>query len=140
MVLCLKYSPSTLYHPGNILLQTMLINSEVLLVPNILGLLLYLVHGALTSQVYASSAVLQMNKDIQKLWHYAALQWHKVTTKYPEYQCVTSRSVGDGWINSHTGIHGIRALRIPFLRTNRVDILKEINVQGKKIIVRQSIR
>jgi hypothetical protein len=43
-------------------------------------------NGALTSQVYESSAVLQMNKDIQKLWRYAALQWHNVTTKLPENQ------------------------------------------------------
>jgi hypothetical protein len=36
MALCLKHSVLTVYHPGNILFQTMLINSEVLLVPNIL--------------------------------------------------------------------------------------------------------
>jgi hypothetical protein len=47
---------------------------------------LYLESGALTSQVYASSAVLHMNKGIQKLWRYAALQWHNVTTKHPEYR------------------------------------------------------
>jgi hypothetical protein len=34
MVLCLKHSVLTLYHPGNILFQTMLVNSNVLLVPN----------------------------------------------------------------------------------------------------------
>jgi hypothetical protein len=42
--------------------------------------------GALTSQVYASSAVLQLNKNIKKLWHYAALEWHNVATKHREYQ------------------------------------------------------
>jgi hypothetical protein len=42
--------------------------------------------GALTSQVYASSAVLQMNKAIQKVWRYAALQWHNVATNHPENQ------------------------------------------------------
>jgi hypothetical protein len=36
MALCLKHSVMTLYHPGNILFQTMLVNSDVLLVPNIL--------------------------------------------------------------------------------------------------------
>jgi hypothetical protein len=36
MVLCLKHSVLTLYHPENILFQTMLVNSDVLLVPNIL--------------------------------------------------------------------------------------------------------
>jgi hypothetical protein len=46
--------------------------------------LLYLENGALTSQVYASSAALQMNKDIQKVWRYDALQWHNVATKHPE--------------------------------------------------------
>jgi hypothetical protein len=39
---------------------------------------------------------LQMNKDIQKVWRYAALQWHNVTTKHPEYHSITSRSVVDG--------------------------------------------
>jgi hypothetical protein len=58
--------------------------------------LLYFKIGALTSQVYASSAVLQINKDIQKVWHYAAIQWHNVTTKHPENQWITSRSVVDG--------------------------------------------
>jgi hypothetical protein len=58
--------------------------------------LLYFEIGALTSQLYESSTVLQMNKDIQKVWRYVALQWHNVTTKYPEYQWITSRSVVDG--------------------------------------------
>jgi hypothetical protein len=40
----------------------------------------YFESRALTSQVYASSAVLQMNKDIQRVWRYVALQWHNVTT------------------------------------------------------------
>jgi hypothetical protein len=35
--------------------------------------LLYLESRALTSQLYAASAVLQMNKDIYKLWRYALL-------------------------------------------------------------------
>jgi hypothetical protein len=48
--------------------------------------LLYLESRALTSQVYAAFAVLQMNKDIHKLWRYAVLQWHNVTTKHREYQ------------------------------------------------------
>jgi hypothetical protein len=48
--------------------------------------LLYFEIGALTSQVYATFAVLQTNKDIQKVWHYVALQWHNVTTKHPENQ------------------------------------------------------
>jgi hypothetical protein len=48
--------------------------------------LLYFEIGVLTSQLYASSAVLQMNKDIQKVWRYVALQWHNVTTKRPKYQ------------------------------------------------------
>jgi hypothetical protein len=54
----------------------MLINSEVLLVPNIVdafdifGKLL-----SLTSKVYASPLELQPNKVILKLWHYAAFQW-----------------------------------------------------------------
>jgi hypothetical protein len=36
MAVCLKISVLTTYHPGNMLFQTMLINSEVLLVPTIL--------------------------------------------------------------------------------------------------------
>jgi hypothetical protein len=36
MALCLKHSVLTLYHLVNILFQTMLKNSDVLLVPNIL--------------------------------------------------------------------------------------------------------
>jgi hypothetical protein len=47
---------------------------------------MYLESYALTSQVYASSAELQMNKDIQKVWRYAAVQWHNVTIKHPENQ------------------------------------------------------
>jgi hypothetical protein len=34
MALFLKHSVLTLYHPGNILFQTMLVNSDVQLVPN----------------------------------------------------------------------------------------------------------
>jgi hypothetical protein len=87
MALSIKHSIFTLFHPGNILFQTIVTNSEVLLVPNILDRPLpYFESRALTSQVYASSAMLQMNKDIQKVWRYAALQWHNVTTKHPEYQ------------------------------------------------------
>jgi hypothetical protein len=49
--------------------------------------LLYFEIGALTSQLEASpSAVFQINKGIQKVWRYAALQWHNVTTKHPENQ------------------------------------------------------
>jgi hypothetical protein len=84
MALCLKHSVLTIYHFGNILFQTMLVNSEVLLVPNILDPPAVFRNGALTSQLYSFSAVLQMNKDIQKVWRYVALQWHNVTTKYPE--------------------------------------------------------
>jgi hypothetical protein len=36
MALCLIHSVLTLHHPGNILFQTMLVNSDVLLVTNIL--------------------------------------------------------------------------------------------------------
>jgi hypothetical protein len=36
MALCLKHTVLTLFHPGNILFQTMIINSDVLFVPNIL--------------------------------------------------------------------------------------------------------
>jgi hypothetical protein len=36
MALCLKHSILTIFHPGNILFQTMLLNSNVLLLPNIL--------------------------------------------------------------------------------------------------------
>jgi hypothetical protein len=86
MALCLKRTVLTIFRPGNILFQTIIVNSNVLLVPNILDPLLYFEIGALTSQVYASSAVLQMNKDIQKVWRYAALQWHNVTAKHPENQ------------------------------------------------------
>jgi hypothetical protein len=39
---------------------------------------------------------LQMNKDIQKVWRYDALQWHNVATKHPENKWITSRSVVDG--------------------------------------------
>jgi hypothetical protein len=48
--------------------------------------LLYFEIGALTSQLYASSTVLQMNKDIHKVYSYVALQWHNVTRKHPENQ------------------------------------------------------
>jgi hypothetical protein len=36
MALCLKHSVFTLYRPANILFQSMLINSKVLLLPNLL--------------------------------------------------------------------------------------------------------
>jgi hypothetical protein len=36
MALCLKHSVLSSFHPRNILLQTMIVNSDVLLVPNIL--------------------------------------------------------------------------------------------------------
>jgi hypothetical protein len=36
MALCLKRTVLTLFHPGNILFQTITVNSDVLLVPNIL--------------------------------------------------------------------------------------------------------
>jgi hypothetical protein len=36
MALCLKHSVLTLYHPGNMLFQTMFVNFDVLLVPNML--------------------------------------------------------------------------------------------------------
>jgi hypothetical protein len=86
MALCIKHSPSSLHHPGNILFQTMFINSDVLVVPNILGPLPYFESRVLTSQFYASTAVLQMSNGIQKLWHYATLQWHNLTTEHSEYQ------------------------------------------------------
>jgi hypothetical protein len=60
----------------------MLTNSDVLLVPNMLDPPAIFGSRALTSQVYAFSAVLQMNKDIQKVWRYAANQWHDVITKH----------------------------------------------------------
>jgi hypothetical protein len=60
MVLCLDYSVLALNHSRNILFQTMVINSDVLFVPNYLG------SNALTSKVCASSAVLQLNKGTQK--------------------------------------------------------------------------
>jgi hypothetical protein len=59
MALCLKHTVYTLYRPGNILFQVI-------------------------GQVYASSAVLQINTDIQKVWRYDSLQWHNVTIKHPE--------------------------------------------------------
>jgi hypothetical protein len=36
MALCLKHSVMTLYKPENVLFQTMLVNSDVLLVPDML--------------------------------------------------------------------------------------------------------
>jgi hypothetical protein len=96
MALCLKDTILTLFHPGNTLFQIMIVNSDVLLVPNMSDPLAIFRNWCLTSQVYASSAVLQMNKDIQKIWRYAALQWHNVTTKHPENQGIISRSVVDG--------------------------------------------
>jgi hypothetical protein len=42
MAFCLKYSVLTLYHPGNIFFETMLINSFGLLVRNILDPLAYI--------------------------------------------------------------------------------------------------
>jgi hypothetical protein len=85
MALCLKHSVLTLYHPGNVLIQTMLINCEFYWYKLYYIPLLYVENGAPTSRVYASSIVLQMSKDIQKEWRFAALQWHNVTTKHPEY-------------------------------------------------------
>jgi hypothetical protein len=84
MALCLKHSVLTLYHPGNILFQAMPLNFDVLLPPNILDPLAIFPNWRSHLQVYASSAVLQMNKDIQKVWRYATLEWHNITTKDPE--------------------------------------------------------
>jgi hypothetical protein len=81
----------------------------------------------------ASSAVLQMNKDIHKVWRYAVLQWHNVTTKYPEYQWITSRSVVDGKTTMHTLLYGIRVSKIP-LPSQKSGWYTEINVQvGNKL-------
>jgi hypothetical protein len=86
MALCLKYSVLAHRHSENILFRTMLTNSVGLFVTNdITSHLLYLESDALTSQVYTSSAVLQLNKVIRKLWRYDALQWHTFTTKLREY-------------------------------------------------------
>jgi hypothetical protein len=51
--------------------------------------------SALISKVYASPAVLQLIKEIKKLWIYVALQWHDVGTKYHEYQRITPGSLVD---------------------------------------------
>jgi hypothetical protein len=67
MALCLKHTVLTLSHPKNILFQTMIVNSDVLLVQNILDPLAIFEIGVRTSQVCASSAVLHMNKGIQKV-------------------------------------------------------------------------
>jgi hypothetical protein len=72
MALCLKHSVLTLYHPGNILFQTRLVNSDVLLVPNTLDPLA-IFRNWRSPHLTASSDVLQINKDIQKVWRYVAL-------------------------------------------------------------------
>jgi hypothetical protein len=61
-------------------------NCEALLLPNILDPLPYVNSGALTSLVCASSAVLQLYKETQRLWRCAALEWHDVASKDREYQ------------------------------------------------------
>jgi hypothetical protein len=48
--------------------------------------MLYYGISDLISKLYASAAVLQLNKEIKKLWIYVALQWHDVATEYHEYQ------------------------------------------------------
>jgi hypothetical protein len=82
----LKRSVMTLYYSENELFQTMLEFPMFYWYQIYYISLLYFEIGALTSQIYASTHVLQMNKDIQKVWRYAALQWHNITTKHPEYQ------------------------------------------------------
>jgi hypothetical protein len=41
--------------------------------------------SAPTSLVYASSKVIEMIAEYNKLWRYATLQWHDVFTKYREF-------------------------------------------------------
>jgi hypothetical protein len=71
----------------------------------------YLGSNAFTSKVCASSTVLQLNTETQKLWRYAALQWHNVKTKNGEYQLNTWGCVVVG-VNDRTVLHGIRVLKI----------------------------
>jgi hypothetical protein len=61
----------------------MLIYSECLLLPNTLD---GVESAAPTSQVYASSTVIQMIKEYHILCPYAALQWHNNPTKNREYE------------------------------------------------------
>jgi hypothetical protein len=51
-----------------------------------------------------------MNKDIQKVWRYAALQWHNVTTKHPE-KSVNYFPMCGGWMNDSTELHAIHVLK-----------------------------
>jgi hypothetical protein len=89
--------------------------------------LLYFEIGALTSQLYASSAVLQMNKAIKKVWRYAALQWHNVK----KIQKISELLPDLLWMNKlqYSAPCNPCVKKFPFHRRKRFDILKEINVQ-----------
>jgi hypothetical protein len=86
MALCLKHIVLTPFHPGNILFQTMIVNSDVLLVPNILDPLAIFRNWSFHFTSLHILCRVEINKNIQKVWRYAALQWHNVITKYPENQ------------------------------------------------------
>jgi hypothetical protein len=57
--------------------------SHDLLPRNINFLLLELI---LLQVEYTQGTCAEMNKDIQKVWRYPALQWHNVITQHPENQ------------------------------------------------------
>jgi hypothetical protein len=68
--------------------------SEHLLPPNSFGCFAC---AAPTSQLYASSTVIQLTTEINKLWRYAALPWHNNPTKNSGYQRSSSRLGVDGY-------------------------------------------
>jgi hypothetical protein len=72
--------------------------------------------------------MLNINKEIQKLWPYAALHWHDVTTKHREYQWTTFRSVADV-LKTMQGYMASVSLQFPFLGRKWDIILKEIHLK-----------
>jgi hypothetical protein len=75
--------------------------------------------------------VLQINKDIPKVWHYAALQWHNITTKIPKI----SDLLPDLWWldkRQYSDPRNPCLKKSPFSRRNRVYISKKINVHVGK--------
>jgi hypothetical protein len=72
--------------------------------------------------------MLLINKNMHNLWHYAAFQWHNVTTKYAECQWITSQSVVDGKTTMRAVLYGIRVSNIP-LFSQKSGWYTEINVR-----------
>jgi hypothetical protein len=119
MALCLKHSAPTRYHPGNILFQTMLINSDVLLLPNMLDPL----------AIFGNSTGRFLHPP-------PCCKWIRIFRNYSVMLPFSSITLQLNILNisvlvpdlSYIVVHGIRALKIS-LPMQKSGWYTEINVQ-----------